>query len=117
MQNVSLFKHWSEKSDGGESYKKESLHIDVKKKYGLNDYFANSAVREAKALFSSRMELNDLYIRQTDEKMKDIKKKLKTERTKLTKLRKIKESCIKGTYCFRRIGISHCTRVALCPLI
>jgi hypothetical protein len=73
-----------------------SLHIVVKKKFGLNDYFANSVVREAKALFSSRMELNDLYIQQTDEKIKDVKKKLKTERTKLTKLHKIKESCIKG---------------------
>jgi hypothetical protein len=59
-----------------------SLHIVVKKKFGLNDYFANSVVREAKALFSSRMELNDLYIQQTDEKIKDVKKKLKTERTK-----------------------------------
>jgi hypothetical protein len=40
----------------GQKLYKESPHIDVKKKYGLNDYFANSAVREAKALFSSRME-------------------------------------------------------------
>jgi hypothetical protein len=37
----------------GRKLHKESLHIVVKKKYGLNDYFANSAVREANALFSS----------------------------------------------------------------
>jgi hypothetical protein len=77
-----------------------SLHIAVKKKYGLNDYFANSAVREANALFSSLMELNKIHVQQTEEKIKDVKKKLKTERTKLTTLRKIKESCIKGNLRF-----------------
>jgi IS605 OrfB family transposase len=69
-------------------------------KYGLNDYFANSAVREANALFSSLMELNKMHIQQTEEKIKNVKKKLKTERTKLTKLGKIKESCIKGNLRF-----------------
>uniref|UniRef100_C5D2Z1 Uncharacterized protein n=1 Tax=Geobacillus sp. (strain WCH70) TaxID=471223 RepID=C5D2Z1_GEOSW len=50
----------------------ESLHIVVKKKYGLNDYFANSAVREANALFSSLMELNKMHLQQTEEKIKDV---------------------------------------------
>ncbi|WP_017434563.1 hypothetical protein [Saccharococcus caldoxylosilyticus] len=77
-----------------------SLHIAVKEKYGLNDYFANSAVREANALFSSLMELNKIHVQQTEEKIKDVKKKLKTERTKLTKLLKMKESCIKGNLRF-----------------
>ena len=31
----------------------ESIHLVVKKKFGLNDYVANSVVREANALFSS----------------------------------------------------------------
>jgi hypothetical protein len=85
----------------GRKLHQESLHIVVKKKYGLNDYFANSAVREANALFSSRMELNKMHIhQQTEEKIKDVKKKRKTERTKLTKLRKMKESCIKGNLRF-----------------
>jgi IS605 OrfB family transposase len=84
----------------GRKLHQESLHIAVKKKYGLNDYFANSAVREANALFSSLMELNKMHIQQTEEKIKDVKKKLKTERTKLTKLGKIKESCIKGNLRF-----------------
>jgi hypothetical protein len=79
---------------------KESLHIVVKNKYGLNDYFANSAVQEAKALFSSLLELKKIHVQQTEEKIKDMKKKLKIERTKLTKLRKIKESCIKGNLWF-----------------
>jgi IS605 OrfB family transposase len=74
----------------------ESIHLVVKKKFGLNDYVANSIVRESNALFSSRTELNHLYIKQTEEKIKKIKKKLKSERTYLTQLKKIKESCIKG---------------------
>jgi hypothetical protein len=88
----------------GRKFHKESLHIVVKKKYGLNDYFANSAVREANALFSSLMELNKIHVQQTEEKIKDVKKKLKTERTKLTKLLKIKESCIKGN--LRKLTVS-----------
>jgi IS605 OrfB family transposase len=50
--------------------------------------------------FPSRMELNKMHIQQTEEKIKDVKKKLKTEQTKLTTLRKIKESCIKGNLRF-----------------
>jgi hypothetical protein len=80
----------------GRKLHQESLHIAVKKKYGPNDYFANSAVREANALFFSLTELNKIHVQQTEEKIKDVKKKRKTERTKLTKLRKIKESCTKG---------------------
>ncbi len=38
----------------------ESSHLVVKKKFSLNDYVANSVVREANALFSSRTELNKL---------------------------------------------------------
>ncbi|MBB3868414.1 hypothetical protein [Parageobacillus toebii] len=52
----------------GRKLHQESLHIVVKKKYGLNDYFANSAVREANALFFSLMELNKMHIQQTEEK-------------------------------------------------
>jgi len=75
---------------------KESIHQVVKKTFDVSDYVANSIVREANALFTSRTKLTDLYIRQTEEKMKKIKKKLKNERRYLTQLKKIKESCIKG---------------------
>ncbi|MBU8686489.1 IS200/IS605 family accessory protein TnpB-related protein [Priestia megaterium] len=75
---------------------KESIHLVVKKKFGVNDYVANSVVRESQALLKAQCELNKLYIKQTDEKIKKIKKKLKKERSFLTTLRKIKESCIKG---------------------
>ncbi|EZP77066.1 hypothetical protein H839_10738 [Parageobacillus genomosp. 1] len=52
----------------GRKLHQESLHIVVKKKYRLNDYFANSAVREANALFFSLMELNKMHLQQTEEK-------------------------------------------------
>ena len=87
---------------------KESSHLVVKKKFSLNDYVANSVVREANALFSSRTELNKLYIQQTEEKIKKIKKKLKSERKHFTQLKKIKESCIKGNLRFpKNLKFSH----------
>ncbi|MEN1935880.1 IS200/IS605 family accessory protein TnpB-related protein [Paenibacillus sp. 102] len=78
----------------------DSLHLVLKRKYQLNDYYANSAVQEAKALFTGLMALQKLYEKQTQEKLKKLKKKLKQERTKLTNLRKIKQSCVKGMLTF-----------------
>ncbi|PEI42103.1 transposase [Bacillus pseudomycoides] len=78
----------------------DSLHLVLKRKYQLNDYYANSAAQEAKALFTGLMELQKRYEKQTQEKIKKLKKKLKQERTKLTNLRKIKQSCVKGTLTF-----------------
>lgn len=75
---------------------KESIHLVVKRKFGVNDYVANSIVRESQALLKAQTELNKLYIKQADEKIKKIKKKLKSERSFLTTLRKIKASFIKG---------------------
>ncbi|MED4254060.1 IS200/IS605 family accessory protein TnpB-related protein [Priestia megaterium] len=79
---------------------KESIHVVVKKKFGVNDYIANSIVRESQALIKAQYSLNKLYIKQTDEKIKKIKQKLKKERSFLTTLCKIKESCIKGNIQF-----------------
>ncbi|MGI0531998.1 IS200/IS605 family accessory protein TnpB-related protein [Bacillus pfraonensis] len=78
----------------------DSLHLVLKRKYQLNDYYANSAAQEAKALFTGLMALQKRYEKQTQEKFKKLKKKLKQERTKLTNLRKIKQSCVKGTLTF-----------------
>ncbi|MED3883964.1 IS200/IS605 family accessory protein TnpB-related protein [Priestia aryabhattai] len=79
---------------------KESIHLVVKKKFGVNDYIANSIVRESQALIKAQSSLNKIYIKQTDEKIKKIKQKLKKERSFLTTLCKIKESCIKGNIQF-----------------
>ncbi|WP_455919795.1 IS200/IS605 family accessory protein TnpB-related protein [Priestia megaterium] len=79
---------------------KESIHLVVKRKFGVNDYIANSIVRESQALLKAQTELNKLYIKQTDEKIKKIKNKLKKERSFLTTLRKIKDSCVEGNLRF-----------------
>jgi hypothetical protein len=55
---------------------KESLHIVVKNKYGLNVYFANCCSRSKSSfLLSFGIEKNS--VQQTEEKIKDVKKKLK----------------------------------------
>ncbi|CAI8837586.1 IS200/IS605 family accessory protein TnpB-related protein [Bacillus sp. IT-79MI2] len=75
----------------------DSLHLVLKRNYQLNDYYANSAVQEARALFTGLMALQKRYEKQTQEKLKKLKKKLKQERTNL---RKIKQSCVKGKLTF-----------------
>ena len=77
-----------------------SLHLQAKDKYKLSDYYANSAVRTATSHFKSRESLNKLYIEQTTVRIKSIKKKIKNEKTKLTQLKKIKTSLIKGKLTF-----------------
>ncbi|MDM5154653.1 IS200/IS605 family accessory protein TnpB-related protein [Bacillus sp. DX1.1] len=94
FQTIVREKRWSRKMHT------DSLHLVLKRKYQLNDYYANSAVQEEKALFTGLIELQKIYEKQTQEKLKKIKKKLKQERTKLTKLRKIKQSCVKGKITF-----------------
>ncbi|MBJ8031077.1 transposase, partial [Bacillus cereus group sp. N21] len=94
FQTIVREKRWNRKMHT------DSLHLVLKRNYQLNDYYANSAVQEAKALSTSLMELQKLYEKQTQEKIKRLKKKLKQERTKLTTLRKIKQSCVKGKLTF-----------------
>lgn len=94
FQTIVREKRWSRKMHT------DSLYLVLKRKYQLNDYYANSAVQEAKALFTGLIELQKIYEKQTQEKLKKIKKKLKQERTKLTKLRKIKQGCVRGKITF-----------------
>jgi hypothetical protein len=39
-----------------------SIHQQLKQRYGLNDYYANSAVQEGRALLSAEKELKKVYI-------------------------------------------------------
>ncbi len=94
FQTIVREKRWNRK------IRTDSLHLVLKRNYQLNDYYANSAMQEARALFTGLMELQKLYEKQTQEKLKKLKKKLKQERTKLTTLRKIKQSCLKGKLTF-----------------
>ncbi|WP_235607988.1 IS200/IS605 family accessory protein TnpB-related protein, partial [Bacillus cereus] len=94
FQTIVREKRW------GRKMHTDSLHLVLKRKFQLNDYYANSANQEAKAMFAGLTELQKMYEKQTQEKLKKLKKKLKTERTKLTQLRKIKQSCMKGKITF-----------------
>ncbi len=73
-----------------------SLHLAIKKRFQLNDYYANSAVQQANALRTSQKELQALYRKQVDGTIQSIQKKLKNERSKLTALRKMKQSVVAG---------------------
>lgn len=61
----------------GTSRCSDSMQITVKSRFSLNDYYANSAVQEAHALFSSQTELKKLYIENKNEQIKAVKKKIK----------------------------------------
>ena len=86
----------------GTSRRSDSIQITVKSRFSLNDYYANSAVQEANALFSSQTELKKLYIENKNEQMKAVKKKMKKTKSDLTVLNKIKTSFIKGKPTFNK---------------
>ncbi|PEP50957.1 transposase, partial [Bacillus pseudomycoides] len=71
FQTIVREKRWNRKMHA------DNLHLVLKRNYQLNDYYANSATQEAKALFTGLMELQKIYEKQTQEKVKKFKKKLK----------------------------------------
>ena len=86
----------------GQNFRSESMHKTVKSKYGLKDYYANSAVQEANALISSQSELKKLYVSNKKEQIKSVKKKIKSTKSRLTTLTKIKNSIVKGKPTFNK---------------
>ncbi|WP_226670617.1 IS200/IS605 family accessory protein TnpB-related protein [Metabacillus litoralis] len=86
----------------GKCKRNESLHLTVKKRFELNDYYANSAVQEANSLIKSQKELQKLYISNKEEQIKSVKKKIKSIKNRFTTLTKIKSSFVKGTPTFNK---------------
>ncbi|MFD3449388.1 IS200/IS605 family accessory protein TnpB-related protein [Microbacteriaceae bacterium 4G12] len=80
----------------GISKRSRSIHMAIKSRFPLNDYYANSAVQEANALISSQAELQKVYIENKKEQIHAVKRKIKQTKSNLTVLRKIKTSFIKG---------------------
>lgn len=76
--------------------RKNSFHITTKQRFDMDDYYTNSVVQEAKALMKSQKELNQLYIQNKEQQIKAVKKKIKTTKSRLTVLRKIKLSFVQG---------------------
>ena len=75
----------------GRIFSDKSLHCTLKEQFGVMDYYVNSANREAQALLSSQKELNNGYLKDTRELLKEVRKKLKQKETTLCKYRKAKE--------------------------
>ncbi len=80
----------------GKMMRTKSLHLTVKNRFQLDDYYVNSVVQEANAKLKSLAELNKLYTTNKEEQMKAVKRKLKTVKSRLTTLMKIKQSFVKG---------------------
>ena len=74
-----------------------SLHVRLKNEYGVNDYFANSARQEAKAVISSQKELAQLYISDTKECISRLEKKLRKLSQQLAKMQTLKSQIISAT--------------------
>ena len=95
MKRTSYQSMVKEKRTGKSSFP-VSLHLAMKNLFHTNDYYANSAVREAKALMSSQNELQTLYKKQKDEKIKNTNDKIKKDGKYLKKLENTKSSFVKG---------------------
>ncbi|MFC6603886.1 IS200/IS605 family accessory protein TnpB-related protein [Ectobacillus funiculus] len=82
-----------------------TLHLVIRKRFQLNDYYTNSAVQQANALRTSQKELQVLYLKQADITVQSIQKKLKNERRKLTAFRNMKQSIATGKpKLYKRMG-------------
>lgn len=88
-----------------------SIHLHLKDRYGCNDYFANSANREAKALISSQMELREMYLADIHDDIKAIKKQIKKKEKYLKTLTDTKESLVWYT----ASGCSNPKKIKDCP--
>ncbi|GGN71750.1 hypothetical protein GCM10012290_17070 [Halolactibacillus alkaliphilus] len=76
--------------------------IRLKQRYGLNDYYANSAVQQGRALLSAQKELKNMHMRNKKEQISAVKRKIKATKARLTTLQKIKGSFVKGTPTFTK---------------
>ena len=77
---------------------KDSIHMQIKNRYKLNDYFTNSAVQEAKAVLSSQKELNKLHQANLDEQIKSRKKKIKDLKAQIKRKEQMLKTLIKGKF-------------------
>lgn len=84
-----------EMRSGQKRYPK-SMHLTVKDRFHLNYYYANSAVQEAKAIQKSLNELNKLYISNKEIQITSVKNKIKKDKSRLTTLKKTKNSFMKS---------------------
>ena len=73
----------------------ESIHQTIKNEFLVNDYYANSAVQEAKAIRKSDKEKHNLHIQAVESKINQIEKKIKTTKKMLSNKEKALDNLIK----------------------
>lgn len=64
----------------------KALHSLLKSNFAINDYYANSIRNKANDMFSSQSELNKLYIKNNESKLKVMTDRLKKTQDKYTKV-------------------------------
>lgn len=74
-----------------------SLHLHLKDKFDCNDYFANSANRQAAAMISSQKALKEFYLTDMQDDISSIKRKIKKKEKRLSSLQKVLDSIITYT--------------------
>lgn len=73
-------------------YGTKSLHMILKDKYGLDDYYTNSATQLAKGKLSSQKQLQKEYIKDKEASLKDVKDKLVKYKRDLVNYIKLRDS-------------------------
>lgn len=100
MKRTSFAHQMQNRQEHGSCGEAVSAHMYLKNTFGVNDYFANSACREAKALISSQKALRELYTADLKEDIAAIKKALKKKEKYLCSLGNVKQGII--GYCKAR---------------
>jgi len=75
-----------------------SVHMQIKKLFGFNDYWTNSAVKEAKAQISSQEELRKIYAAGVENQIKTKKDRVKELNSKIKRLEELLALIIKGKF-------------------
>ena len=71
-----------------------SIHLHLKERFSCNDYFANSANRQAKAVISSQKELRSVYVSDMQDDIRSIRKAVSRKEKYLRSLEDVQDSVI-----------------------
>lgn len=72
-----------------------SLHVQLKRQFKINDYFANSAVQEANAAIRSAKELKQFNLKRARDEKKAVSRKLASKKRRLKALERVHQSLIR----------------------
>lgn len=75
-----------------------SVHLQIKELFGFNDYWANSAIQEAKAQVASQKELQKMYVAGKEEQIETKKDKAKELNRQIKRLEDLLAALKKGKF-------------------